>query len=63
LVEIAVPESAEILADAIRQMSVEDAMNILNGPDDAATQYFRKVSETSLTERLIRQESPLLIKI
>ena len=50
--EKAVPESAEILADAIRKMSVDDAMNILNGPDDAATQYFRKVSEASLTERL-----------
>jgi len=50
--EKAVPEAAEILADAIRQMSVDDAVNILNGPDDAATQYFRKVSEASLTERL-----------
>ena len=50
--EKAVPEAAEILADAIRQMSVDDAMNILNGPDDAATQYFRKVSEASLVERL-----------
>ena len=49
--EKAVPEAAEILGDAIRQMSVDDAMKILNGPDDAATQYFRKVSETSLSER------------
>ena len=49
--EKAVPEAAEILGEAIRQMSVDDAMNILNGPDDAATQYFRKVSETSLAER------------
>lgn len=49
--EKAVPEAATILSDAIRQMSVTDAMNILNGPDDAATQYFRKVSETSLTEK------------
>lgn len=49
--EKAVPEAAGILGDAIRQMSVEDAMNILNGPDDAATQYFRKVSEASLAER------------
>ena len=49
--EQAVPEAAEILSDAIREMSVEDAMNILNGPDDAATQYFRKVSEASLTEK------------
>lgn len=49
--EKAVPEAATILADAIRQMSVADAMNILNGSDDAATQYFRKVSETSLAAK------------
>lgn len=49
--EKAVPEAADILSDAIRQMSVTDAMGILNGPDDAATQYFRKVSEASLIER------------
>ena len=49
--EKAVPEAATILADAIRQMSVEDAMNIVNGPDDAATQYFRKVSEAALSEK------------
>ncbi|MGR9071746.1 MAG: DUF4197 domain-containing protein [Gammaproteobacteria bacterium] len=49
--EKAVPEAADILADAIRQMSVDDAMNILNGPDDAATQYFRKMSEASLSEK------------
>jgi len=41
-----------VLADAIRQMSVDDAVSILNGPNDAATQYFRKASEASLTERL-----------
>ncbi|MCK5830274.1 MAG: DUF4197 domain-containing protein [Methylococcales bacterium] len=49
--EKAVPEAAEILSDAIRQMSVTDAMSILNGSDDAATQYFRKISESSLMER------------
>lgn len=49
--EKAVPEAAEILADAIKKMSVDDAMSILKGPDDAATQYFRKVSGASLTER------------
>ncbi len=49
--EKAVPESAAILSDAIRQMSVDDAMNILNGPEDAATQYFRKVSQASLEEK------------
>ncbi len=49
--EQAVPEAAEILADAIRKMSIDDAMKILNGPDDAATQYFRKVAGKSLAER------------
>lgn len=49
--EKAVPEAADILSNAISEMSVTDAMSILNGPDDAATQYFRKVSEASLTER------------
>lgn len=49
--EKAVPEAAEILADAIRNMSIDDAMNILNGPDDAATQYFRKVSGVSLQNK------------
>ena len=46
--EKAVPEAATILADAIRDMGVDDAMSILSGPDDAATQYFRKTSETAL---------------
>lgn len=46
--EKAVPEAAAILADAIRQMSMDDAMKILQGADDSATQYFRKVSGTSL---------------
>jgi hypothetical protein len=50
--ESAVPEASAILGDAIRQMSVEDARKILNGPDDAATQYFRKVGEDRLTTRL-----------
>jgi hypothetical protein len=49
--EKAVPEAAEILSNAIRDMSVDDAMTILNGPDDAATQYFRKVSEASLVDK------------
>ena len=51
--EQAVPDAAEILGDAIRNMSVEDAMGILNGPEDAATQYFRKTSEAQLTERFL----------
>jgi len=58
--EEAVPEAATLLAEAIRAMSVEDVMKILNGPDDAATQYFRKTSEAKLAERfrpIVEQET------
>jgi hypothetical protein len=50
--ESAVPEAGAILGDAIRQMSVQDARAILDGPQDAATQYFRKVGEQRLTAKL-----------
>ena len=50
--ERAVPESGPILGDAIRNMTVEEARTILDGPDDAATAYFRRVSEDKLTAAL-----------
>lgn len=40
--EKAVPEAASILGDSIKAMTLDDAKGILNGPSDAATQYFRK---------------------
>jgi hypothetical protein len=49
--EKAVPEAASVFTDAISSMTLEDVQGILQGPDDAATQYFRKKSEASLTER------------
>lgn len=51
--EKAVPEAAIIFSDAISQMTLADANSILNGPEDAATQYFRKTSETKLKERFL----------
>jgi hypothetical protein len=42
--EKAVPQAAGILADAVRAMTVQDARSILSGPQDSATQYFRKSS-------------------
>lgn len=50
--ERAVPEAASIFGDAIRQMSLEDARGILSGPDDAATQYFRRTTSAALTRKL-----------
>lgn len=46
--EAAVPEAKALLAGAARKMTVEDAKGILTGNDDAATQYFRKNTETAL---------------
>jgi len=49
--EAAAPHAAELLASAIKAMTVRDAMDILNGPKDAATQYFRRHSEVTLKQR------------
>lgn len=46
--EKAVPLAAGVFADAVREMSVEDALGIVRGGDDSATQYFRKVSDERL---------------
>lgn len=46
--EAAVPEARKLLVGAVRKMTVADAQGILTGGDDAATQYFRKNTETAL---------------
>ena len=51
--EAAVPEAKTLLVDAIKNMSVEDAKSVLNGGDDAATQYFRKATEAKLHDRFL----------
>lgn len=51
--EQAVPEAAEIFGSAIRNMSIQDARGILNGPDDAATKYFRRTSGEKLVNRFL----------
>ena len=51
--EQAVPVALEQFQSAISAMSVEDARGILNGPDDAATQYFCKHSQASLREQFL----------
>lgn len=50
--EQAVPEVADIFAGAIEAMTINDAMEILNGPDDAATRYFERSSAQALTARI-----------
>jgi hypothetical protein len=51
--ESAVAESGPIFSDVIRQMTVADAQQILGGTDDAATQYFRKVGEARINEKML----------
>ncbi|MCP4624277.1 MAG: DUF4197 domain-containing protein [bacterium] len=46
--ERAAPKAKRIFWDAIKKMSFSDARQILEGPDDAATQYFRKITATQL---------------
>lgn len=49
--EQAVPEAANVFADAVRQMSIDDAKAIVTGPNDAATRYFRRTTSTNLFAR------------
>ena len=51
--EQAVPEAAAVLGDSVKQMSIADARSILAGTNNAATQYFRRTSETNLYERFL----------
>lgn len=48
--EDAAPEATSIVVGAIKEMTIDDARQILNGPDDAATQYFREKTSVRLTE-------------
>lgn len=51
--EDAVPAAAEMLVEAVRQMSVADAKAILTGGDDAATRYFREKTAEGLAQKFL----------
>ena len=51
--EQAVQEASPIFVDAITSMTFDDALGILRGPDDAATQYLRRSSGPKLRERML----------
>lgn len=56
--EKAAIEAKAVFIDAVRNMSVSDALGIVRGPDTAATSYFRDQTEASLRQRympIIRQ--------
>jgi len=47
--EKAAPEATNIIVNAIKNMSIQDANAILQGPDNAATEYFKKQTTQQLT--------------
>lgn len=49
--EKAVPEGVTLFAEAISKMTIADAQSILTGPPDAATQFFKRNTETNLYQR------------
>jgi hypothetical protein len=51
--ETAVPEARTLLIDAVKQMTLEDAKGILTGGQTSATDFFRRKTETQLTERFL----------
>ncbi len=46
--EKATPKAKQLFIDAVRDMSVQDARGILQGPDDAATTYFKDKTGASI---------------
>src|SRR5688572_24127020 len=51
--EAAVPEAKALLVGSIKQMTVADAKAILTGPQDAATQYFKKTTSAQMSEKFL----------
>lgn len=51
--ESAVELASPIVGDAVREMTIADAREILTGPDDAATQYFRDKTSDELTTAML----------
>lgn len=50
--ELATPKAKTLFLSAISRMSIDDAVGILRGPDDAATQYFRNVMGGDLAQAM-----------
>jgi len=51
--EAAVPEAKELLLNAVKQMTLQDAKGILTGGDDSVTQYFKRTTSEPLTEKFL----------
>lgn len=54
--EIATPKAKKLFVNAIQDMTLDDVMGIYNGPEDAATQYFK----TKMSPDLITEMTPVV---
>jgi len=50
--EVATPKAKELFLQAITEMNFDDVKRIYNGPNDAATQYFRSKMSPSLAKEM-----------
>jgi hypothetical protein len=50
--EVATPKAKKLFSQAITEMSFDDVKRIYEGPEDAATQYFRKKMSPSLDKEM-----------
>ena len=51
--EQAVPQARDLLVSAVKSMSIEDALRIVGGGDDAATQFFAAKTREPLAARFL----------
>jgi hypothetical protein len=51
--EAAVPQARQLLVATVKALSVEDAVRIVSGGDDAATRFFADKTRAPLTERFL----------
>ena len=57
--EQAVPVAADVFSQAVKKLTLNDVRGILNGPQDAATQYFKRTTSDTLTTRF----KPIVAKV
>jgi Protein of unknown function (DUF4197) len=51
--ETAAPEAKAVFLEVVRGLTLRDAVDIVRGPDDAATRYLRSHAGTTLTSRFL----------
>ena len=57
--EVAMPKARTLLLQAINDMTLDDAMAIFRGPDDAATRYFQRTMSEPLARKMRPVEADL----